>query len=174
MTLDMIFARVQEMAYGFLSGVCKGVWVCIDNLALNLVGPATIVSQAASSHGHISSLCHTESLSVIERLYSSQKVYVLLEQIGKLDEESSSVLGCLLSPDCLVCLAGSSYCDIDILFCGLVDRADNFFGGGVDGLEGLSVNTLNELVVDEPGVNMLVLTRRKHDCCWLQRGKCIQ
>jgi len=32
-----------------------------------------------------------------------------------------------------------------------VNGADNLFGGRVDSLEGLAVNALNPLVVDEPG-----------------------
>jgi hypothetical protein len=31
-----------------------------------------------------------------------------------------------------------------------VDGADNLLGGGIDGLEGLAVDTLNPFVVDEP------------------------
>jgi hypothetical protein len=40
--------------------------------------------------------------------------------------------------------------DIDILLGGLVDGGDDLFVGGVDGLEGLALDTLDELVVDEP------------------------
>jgi hypothetical protein len=36
-----------------------------------------------------------------------------------------------------------------------VDGADNFFSGGVDGLEGLAVDTLHPLVVDEPAQSNL-------------------
>jgi hypothetical protein len=132
-----------------LSCVGEGIWVGIDNFALNLIGPATIVSQAASNHGNIN-LCHSNGLSVVERLNSSQKIGVLLNQFGKFDEELASLFWCLLSPCCLECLAGSSYRNIDILLCGLGNGADNIFGGGVDGLEGPAVDGLNPLVVDEP------------------------
>jgi hypothetical protein len=132
-----------------LSRVGKGIWVCVDNLALNLVGPTTIVSQAASNHRNIN-LCHTDRLPVVERLNSSQKIEVLLNQIGEVDEELASLLWRLLLPCSLECLAGSSYRDINVLFCGLVNGADNFFGSGVDRLEGLSVDALNPFVVDEP------------------------
>lgn len=40
--------------------------------------------------------------------------------------------------------------DIDILLGGLVDGGDDLLVGGVDGLEGLALDTLDELVVDEP------------------------
>lgn len=136
--------------YGFLSCVCEGVLVGIDNLALDLVGPASVVSQASSDHTNIT-LGHTKSLAIVERLNSSDEVQVLLNQIGELNQQLASVLWCLLSPCSLECLAGSSYCNIDILLGGLGDRADNFLGGGVDGLECLSVDALNPFVVDEPG-----------------------
>jgi hypothetical protein len=66
-------------AYGLLSRVGEGIWVGIDNLALNLIGPTTIVSQAASNHRDID-LRHTNCLSIVERLNSSQKIEVLLNQ----------------------------------------------------------------------------------------------
>lgn len=136
--------------YGFLSCVCEGILVGVDNLALDLVGPASVVSQASSDHTNIT-LGHTKSLAIIERLNSSDKIQVLLDQIGELNQQLASVLWCLLSPGSLECLAGGSYCNIDILLGGLGDGADNFLSSGVDGLESLSVDTLNPFVVDEPG-----------------------
>lgn len=133
-----------------MSCVCEGIRVGIDNLALNLVGPASVVSQAASNHADVS-LGHTKSLSVVERLNSSEEIEVLLNQIGELDQQLASVLWGLLSPWSLECLAGCSYCNIDILLGGLADGADNLLGGRIDSLEGLAVDTLNPLVVDEPG-----------------------
>jgi hypothetical protein len=138
-----------RQTYGFLSCVCKGIWVGVDNLALDLVGPASIVSQATSNHRNIN-LCHSDGLAVVERLDGSQEVGILLNQIGELNQQLATVLWGLLSPCALECLAGSSYRNVDIFLCGLVDRADNLFGGRVDGLEGLAVNTLDPLVVDEP------------------------
>jgi hypothetical protein len=40
--------------------------------------------------------------------------------------------------------------DVDILLGGLVDGGDDLLVSGVDGLEGLALDTLDELVVDEP------------------------
>ena len=39
--------------------------------------------------------------------------------------------------------------DIYILFCCLVNRANGLFGGRVNGLESLAIDTLYEFVVDE-------------------------
>lgn len=145
-----LWQNPADKTYGFLSCICEGIWVCVDNLALNLVGPTTVVSQTSSSHWNIGGLCHSKGLSVVERLNSSQKIGILLKQFGQLNEKLSSIFGDLFSPYCLVCLASSSYRNIDILFRGLVNVADNFFSGRVNGLEGLSVDALDELVIDEP------------------------
>lgn len=75
---------------------------------------------------------------------------MLLEEICKLAEQLSSVLGCLLSPATLKSLAGGGNGNVDILLGSLVDGANNGLVGGVDDLEGLAVYTFDELVVDEP------------------------
>lgn len=135
--------------YRFLSCVCEGIAICVDNLAFNLVGPTTIVSQAARDHAHIN-LGHTNGLAIVERLNSSQKVHILLNEIGEVDQHLAAVLGGLLPPRALECLSCRRYGDVDILLCGLVDGADHFFCRRVDGLKGLSVDALDPLVVDEP------------------------
>lgn len=56
-----------------------------------------------------------------------------------------------LLPGCVESLAGSRDGGIDILLSSLADRSDDLFGGGVDDLELLLVNTLDPFVVDEPG-----------------------
>jgi hypothetical protein len=109
-----------------LSRVCKGISICVDDLALNLVGPATVISQAASNHTNIT-LGHSKSLSIVQRLNSSQEVDVLLDQVGKVDQKPSSVFWSLLSPRAVESLACGSYGNIDILLGGLVDGADNLF-----------------------------------------------
>jgi hypothetical protein len=144
-----------------LSGVCEGVGVCVDDLALDLVSPPTIVSQAASNQADVN-LCHSNSLSVVERFDSGEEVGILLNEIGEVDQQLAAVLWGLLSPDCPVCLSGSGYRDIDILLCGLVDGCDNLLGGWVDRLEGLAVDTLNKLVVDEPVQGRLSAVLPRH------------
>ena len=41
--------------------------------------------------------------------------------------------------------------DVDILLGGLVDGGDDLLVSGVGSLEGLALDTLDELVVNEPG-----------------------
>ena len=38
---------------------------------------------------------------------------------------------------------------VDVFFCGLMDMADGFLGGRIDGFEGLAILAFDELVVDE-------------------------
>jgi hypothetical protein len=132
-----------------LSCVCEGIRVCVDDLAFDLVGPATIVSPAASDGSNVT-LSHWNSFSVIKRLNGSQKINVLLNQIGKLDQQLATVLWCSLPPWAFKGLTSSSYRNIDILLGGLMDGADDFLSGRIDRLEGLAIDTLNPLVVDEP------------------------
>jgi len=52
-------------------------------------------------------------------------------------------------PWALECLACCCDGNVDILLGSFTDGADDFFGGGVDGLEGLAVDTFDKFVVDE-------------------------
>ena len=134
---------------GLLADVVEGVGGGVHGLALNLICPATVVSQAASAHADVD-LGHGDGLAVVERLHGGEQVQVLLEKVGEVDEQLAAVLRGLLSPRTLEGLAGSCYGDVDILLGGLVDGGDDLLGGRVDDLEGLAVNTFDELVVDEP------------------------
>jgi len=136
--------------YGLWSCVGEGVWVGIYRLALDLIRPAAIVPQAASDGAHIT-LGHGKSLSIIKRLNSTQEVYVLLNQVGEVDQELASIFRGHLAPRALECLASRGDGNVDILLGGLVDGGDDLFGGRVDDLEGLAIDAFDELVVDEPG-----------------------
>jgi len=136
------------MTHWLLPDVVEGVGVGVDNLALDLVCPTTVVSEAASAESNVS-LGHGEGLAVVQALYSGQCVEVLLEEIGELGQELASILWGLLPPWALEGFAGSGHCNVDILLGGLVDRGDDLLVGGVDDLEGLAVYSLDELVVDE-------------------------
>lgn len=128
------------------------VWVGVDNLALNLVGPAGVVVEGTSSHADIN-LGHGDGLSVVESLDSGEGVEVLLHEVGELVEQLSTVLWGLTSPWSLECLTGSGDGDVYILLGCLVNGCDDLLGSWVDGLELASVNTGNELVVDETAVD---------------------
>lgn len=124
------------------------VWVGVDNLALNLVGPAGVVVEGTNAHADID-LGHGDSLAVVESLNGCEEVEVLLEKVCELVEELSTVLWGLTSPWAVECFAGSGDGDVYILLGGLGYGADHLFGGWVDGLESASVNASNPLVVDE-------------------------
>lgn len=121
----------------------------VNGLALDLVGPTSVVPQAADDGTDVT-LGHGDGLSVVERLDGGEELSVLLCEVGELQQVDGALAGGGLSPDTLEGLAGGGDGDIDILLGSLVDGADNLLGGGVDDLEGLLVDTLNPLVVDEP------------------------
>ena len=82
-------------------------------------------------------------------------IYILLEEVGQFDEIPPALLGCDESPCLLECLPCYRYCNIDIFFGGFVNGCDGLLGGGIDGLEGLAVNAFDEFVVDESDVGFL-------------------
>lgn len=70
--------------YGLLSDVVEGVGAGVNNLTLDLVCPTTVVSQAARSSSNIT-LCHGESLAVVERLNGGDCVRFSVKEVGELD-----------------------------------------------------------------------------------------
>lgn len=129
----------------------------VDGLALDLVGPATIVAEAADDGTDIATGVG-DGLAVVEGLDGSEEVEVLLGEVGELEEEVASLLGSGLLPLALESLAGSGDGQVDILLSTLADGGDGLLGGGVDDLELLLVDTLNPLAVDVEADGLLVGT----------------
>ena len=46
---------------------------------------------------------------------------------------------------------------VNIFFCGLMNCADGFLGGRIDGLEGLAILAFDEFVVDKAAANPVSL-----------------
>ena len=46
---------------------------------------------------------------------------------------------------------------IDVFFCGLMNCADGFLGGRIDGFESLAILAFDELVVDKAAANRFSL-----------------
>ena len=134
--------------HGLETGVGEGVGVGIDGLALDLVGVAGVVAEAADDGTDVT-LRHGDGLAVVQGLDGGEEVCVLLGDIGQLVQKLASLLRGDFAPLALEGLAGCGYSNVDILLCGLADGADDFLSRGVDNLEGLLVTTLNPLVVDE-------------------------
>jgi hypothetical protein len=139
-----------------LTGVCEGIRVGINGLALNLVRPATIVSQTSRNHTDIH-LRHGDCLAIVQRLNGSEDIQITLDQISKLDEQAAAVLWRDMAPSGLESLARGGDGDVDVLLSGLGDGADDGLVGWVDDLEGLAVDALNPLVVDEAVREMLAV-----------------
>jgi hypothetical protein len=145
------------MTYRLGSGVVEHIGSNINCLALDLVGPTTVVSEAANNGTDIATGVG-DGLSVVERLNSGEEVEVLLGEVGKLEEEVASGLGSSLPPLAVEGLAGSSDSQVDILLGTLTDGGDDLLSGGVDNLELSLVDTLNPLAVDEEANGLLVGT----------------
>lgn len=50
--------------YGLLLGVVEGIVGCVDDLALDLVGPTAVIPEAASAGADIA-LCHVNGLAIV-------------------------------------------------------------------------------------------------------------
>lgn len=134
---------------GLVAGVGKRLRVGVNGLAVNLIGPATVVAKAAGGGGNIA-LSHGEGLAVVKGFNSSQDVAITLEEVGQLDEEAATFGGSDLAP---LTLEGGACCldgIFDIILVRLLDGYNRLLVGGVDGLKSAATLSLDELIVDEP------------------------
>ena len=132
-----------------LPDVVKGLCSSVDDLALDLVGPAGVVSEAANDVRDVGG-GHCDGLAVVEGLDGGKGVYLALAQVGEFVEENTTTLwGGVLPLAVLEGFTCGGDGNIDILLRGLVDGANDLLGRRVDDLEGLAVGALDELVVDE-------------------------
>jgi hypothetical protein len=121
----------------------------VDGLAVDLVGPAGVVAEAADDGADVAT-GHGDGLAIVERLDGGQQVQVLLSEVGQLAKILAALLGRGLLPCCVEGFAGGGDGQVDVLLAGLGDGGDNLLGSGVDDVEGLLVDALYPLIVDEP------------------------
>ena len=140
-----------EWTNGFLLGVVECLGIGLNDLAMNLVGPAAVVSEASGAHTDID-LGHAERFAIVQGLNRGEEFEILFEQIGELHEISSSLLWGDFAPRCFEGLACDGDGVVNIFFCGFMYFADGFLGGRVDGLEGLAILAFDELIVDEAAI----------------------
>lgn len=65
--MSAMLSAMEKRTYRLPSGVIEVVRVGVDGLALNLVGPATVVTQTTGGGVDIS-LGHEDRLAIVERL----------------------------------------------------------------------------------------------------------
>lgn len=135
--------------YGFLLGVVECIGDGVNNLAFDLVGPSTVVSQTASGHADVD-LGHRHGLAIVQGFDGSELFQVLLDEVCELAEVFSSLFRRHRLPFALERFPGGGNGDVDILLGRLVNGDDRLLVRRVDGLEGLAVYSLDELIVDEP------------------------
>lgn len=112
--------RARVVTYGLLAGVVEHVGGNVDGLALNLVGPATVVTDAGGNGADIA-LGHGDGLAVVKGLDGGEQVEVLLDKVGELEKQAAALRGSDLAPCGLESLAGGGDGEIDILLGGLTD-----------------------------------------------------
>lgn len=133
---------------GLVAGVVEGFRVGVDDLAVDLIGPTTVVPDASGRVGDVD-LGDGVGLAVVEGFDGSEDVAVLFHQVSQLDKHAAPVSRGDMLPGPVEGGPGSSDSDIDVLLGGLVDGSDGFLVVGVNGLEAAAVDALDELVVDE-------------------------
>jgi len=134
---------------GLVAGVGESLGVGVNSLTSDLISPATVVAETAGSVGNVD-LGHSDGLSVIKSLNGSDGVHITLEEVGELGEHTATFGGNHLLPGTLEGLASCLHSNVDILLGSLVDGGNGLLVGGVQGFEGLAINTLNKFVVNEP------------------------
>ena len=132
-----------------MSSIGKLALGLLDDLAVNLVGPATIVAESSGGLGslhispsatafgnrdtHVKALGSTESLAVVESFNGSQNVDITLNQLGDLDENLAALKARHVgTPSGVECDASGIESLVDIGFSALDDLGDLFAIGGVD------------------------------------------
>lgn len=140
---------------GLVAGIGEGLVVGVDDFALDLVGPAAVVSEAPGSVGDVC-LGHGQGLAVVEGLDGGNDLDVSLEQVGELGQHAAPLAGGDLSPGTLDGSTGSRNCSVDVLLGSFMDGTDDLLIVRVDSLEGLALGALDVLVVDEPVLSVSI------------------
>lgn len=124
---------------GLVAGEDDLVGGLLNDLAVDLVGPATVVAEASGGLGDVEAAGGTEGLAVVEGLKRGEDVGVTLNELGELDQELSALeAGGVEAPGGVVGLAGGVDGDIDVSLGTLGEVDDLLAGGGVDDTGGLA------------------------------------
>lgn len=143
--------QVWASTHRLLAGVVQHAGVDVDGLALDLVGPSTVVANAGDDGPDVSAGIG-DGLAIVKRLNSGEKLGVLLDDVGKLEHEVGPGVGGDVQAPCGVeRLAGGRDGKIDILLGAFADLADDLLGGRVDDIELLLINALDPLAIDVAG-----------------------
>ena len=132
----------------FLLGVVESLSVRLNDLAVNLICPAAVISKASGAHANVD-FGHAERFAIVQGFNRREDFEVLFKQICQIHQVFSSLLIGDLTPCGLKGFAGNGDGVVDIFFGGFVDFADSFLGGGVDALKSLAILAFDEFVVDE-------------------------
>jgi hypothetical protein len=138
----------REGAHRFFSDIVEGVRSSINHLALNLVCPASIISEAADASSNIAH-GHGDGLAIIQRLNGSQCLGLPLKEIRELVQVLATIAWRNRAPFSFKCGASGLDGNVDILFGGFVNMGDDRLVRRIDDLESLAVNSFYKLIVNE-------------------------
>jgi hypothetical protein len=130
----------------------ESIGVDVKGLARDLVGPASIESNAANDSPQVAT-SHGNGLAIVQGLNGREEIKVLLTEICQRVHELATALRSSGLPFSLKSLARSGYSDVDILLCSLRNRGDDLLGRRVNDLESLLVHSFDPFVVDKPAAN---------------------
>lgn len=99
----------------------------IDRLSLDLIGPASVVSQTADHTVQVPTRI-VDRLSIIKRFDCGKQLLVLLGKVGQLVKQNASLLRCRGLPDTVKCSSSCVDSEVDVFLSALVDRNDDLFG----------------------------------------------
>jgi len=133
-----------------MASVRQPTLVDFCDLAVDLVGPSTVVPEARGSFGRVKCLGDGEGLAVIESLNGRDLVNVALDESGDLDQDFPALYTRdMEAPFGVVRVLGSLDGEVDVLLGTLADLGDDLASGGVDDIDGGLVATVEKLAVDE-------------------------
>ena len=96
-----------------VSRVVEGLWVRVDGLAMDLVCPSAIVSQAPRGQLNVN-LCHRERLAIVQRLDGGKGIRVFVEEVAEFRQHLTPDGGKSLSPDAIEGFASGLDGNVDI------------------------------------------------------------
>lgn len=124
---------------------------------MDLIGPASVIFEDVDHEGDVGCPGEIHRLTGIQSFQLNQLLFVLLEQVNKLEHEIASISWCNSSPWAIVeSRSCRSNGNIHVSRFSHLDLSNNLFSRGIDGVESLAANGIYELTVNKQlGVYLL-------------------
>ena len=96
-----------------VSGVVESLMISVDDLAVDLVCPSSVISQAASCCANIA-LGYGKCLTVVKCFDRGKRIDFLFKKIRELGQQSASICGSGRVPNCVESFSCGGHSDVDI------------------------------------------------------------